>query len=38
MEEALKKSARKKGLKPGTKAWRRYVYGALENWEKRHKK
>lgn len=30
MEDALKREAKKKGLKPGSKAWNRYVYGTLQ--------
>lgn len=35
MHRALKRSARKKGLKPGTKRYKRYVYGTMN---KRRKK
>lgn len=30
-ERALKAKARKMGLKPGSKRWRRYVYGGLRS-------
>jgi hypothetical protein len=30
-EEALKRSARRKGFKPGSKRFNRYVYGGLMN-------
>lgn len=33
----LARQAKKRGLKPGTKAWDRYVYGGMENIEKRRK-
>lgn len=29
MEESLKKSAKEEGLKPGTDAYNRYVYGTM---------
>lgn len=34
VEAALKASARRQGLKPGTKRWRAYVYGTLARIKK----
>jgi hypothetical protein len=33
IESKLKEEARKKGMKPGTKAYGRYVYGAMNNMD-----
>jgi hypothetical protein len=38
MERALKKAARKKGLKPGSDRWNRFVYGTIAKWKKKHGK
>lgn len=38
MERALRKSAKRKGFKPGSDRWNRYVYGTIERWKKKHNK
>lgn len=41
MERNLKKSARKKGLKKGTKSYGAYVYGTMQektDWKPKRKK
>ena len=38
MKEALKRAARKRGYKPGTERYNRFVYGTIEKWKKKHKK
>jgi len=37
MERGLRKGARKRGLKPGSKAWNRYVHGskAMRTWRRK---
>ena len=34
-EDALKRSAKRQGIEPGTDRWNRYVYGSLEKAAKR---
>jgi hypothetical protein len=35
IERAVKAAARRKGLKPGTKAWDRYVWGTMNKIKKK---
>ena len=37
MEEALKRSARKKGIPEGSERWNAYVYGHMAKEEKKEK-
>lgn len=38
LHKALEKSARRKGLKPGTEHYNRYVYGTMAKIEGKEKK
>lgn len=38
VHDALAREARKKGLKPGTPAYNKFVYGTMTNMAKKRKK